>query len=125
MTMPVLYNDYVVSEIIKKTKISSSSSSLIYFSDHGEEIFDQANFHGHVEANSTQNMFDIPFIVWLAPDKIEHQTKLKSHMQTPFVTDDIIHTLLDLYGINHSKYDSSRSLLGGFVIKSVPVPKLR
>ncbi|WP_289686056.1 phosphoethanolamine transferase, partial [Helicobacter japonicus] len=43
-----LYGDFILSEIIKR--FERSDSIVIYFSDHGEEIYDFRNFIGHSDS---------------------------------------------------------------------------
>ena len=43
----ILFNDYIVRSIIEKLNVIEPSSSLVYFSDHGEEVYDEIDFVGH------------------------------------------------------------------------------
>lgn len=117
----VLYNDFVVSELIKISKNLPSTSTITYLSDHGEEVYDQEDFHGHPGVKTTPNMLQIPLIMWLAPKFQNQKSALGPHQNTPIVSDDLIHTFLDLYEIQHKHYDGQKSLLSGqFVPKKTP-----
>ena len=68
----VLYNDHVVHELIdilKKSKINNSS--LVYFSDHGEEVYDvhDHQFQGRNEAHPTIGMYAVPFFFWVGQNE--------------------------------------------------------
>lgn len=113
----VLYNDYIVSEIIKKVKSRKVYSSILYFSDHGEDVYDTGDFRGHTatEMGRTKYMFDIPFILWLS-DKFEEfnnekVAKFQSYLNRKYLNDDVIHTILDLLNIDSYSFDAHRSIL--------------
>ena len=60
----ILYNDFIVSEIIKKAKNTKGVTAVISLSDHGDEVYDYRNFHGHSSAMSSKYMRGIPFYIW-------------------------------------------------------------
>jgi len=62
----VIYNDYIVNEIIGLVNKIDSNTFVLYFSDHGEEVYDLVDFTGHTEKDGTRNMFEIPFILWVS-----------------------------------------------------------
>ena len=43
----ILYNDFLISQVIKKVDSLNKKSFVLYFSDHGEEMFDDLNMAGH------------------------------------------------------------------------------
>jgi heptose-I-phosphate ethanolaminephosphotransferase len=63
----VLYNDHVVRELIDVYRAKNNYGFLLYFVDHGEEVFDVRDFNGRDMSNPTIGMYDVPFIVWPAP----------------------------------------------------------
>lgn len=103
----VLYNDYIVREIIEKARITDIPSSVIYFSDHGEEVYDSIEFAGH-SANGyfTYNLIEIPFLYWNSMN-IEIS---KQFLQRPFILNDLSHTLANLYRIDTKQIDSTKSI---------------
>ena len=109
----VLYNDYIVNEIIKH--FIEKETIMIYFPDHGEEVYDSENFAGHNYVNPTKNMVEIPFIIWYSQSlQTKHPKLIKQIKQAQtnhFMTDDIIHTILDICQIQTVEFDSTRSLL--------------
>nr|WP_302830760.1 phosphoethanolamine transferase [uncultured Bacteroides sp.] len=108
----VLYNDYVVNEIIKR--FQKSESIILYFPDHGEEVYDTQNMNGHRMDNPTLTMMEIPFFVWMSKTMQEHYSSLvcriKKATSNQFYTENIIHTVLDIGGIELSGYDATKSL---------------
>lgn len=106
----VLYNDHIVSEIIKITKARAQKSFVLYFSDHGEEVFDEIDYAGHsVDQNITKNMFEVPFVLWQSKafqkdHNIEQDTYIK------FSLEYLAHAIADLCGVQSNSIDYSRSL---------------
>lgn len=109
----IYYNDYVVNEIINRFK--DDETLVIYVSDHGEAVYDESNFSGHIEENPNRHMIEIPMIMWASdkfkekyPDKIE---RIQDALNRPYMTDDMIHTVLDLMEIKTADYDPARSIV--------------
>lgn len=108
----VLYNDFIVNEIIKR--FSDTDSIIIYLSDHGEEVYDKRDFAGHSESNPSHLMVEVPFVVYMSESfKIQHPNlviKIKNAQNHPFMTDDFIHAVLDLLEIQSKDSIPTRSL---------------
>jgi heptose-I-phosphate ethanolaminephosphotransferase len=111
----VLYNDHVVSELIKRLKKSEQNELLIYFSDHGEEVYDHPKelFTGRNEGKPTPPMYTIPFLIWASPKYLEKQTNnhWKNYLDRPYSISDFIYTWSDLVGLRFDDMDYSRSLI--------------
>lgn len=108
----IAYNDYIVSEIIDK--FAAVDSVVIYLSDHGDEVFDFRDFVGHTESIGSRFMVEIPFMIYMSDTfKRRHKQLAEQITQArhlPFMTDDLIHTLLDLLGIVSADSLKSRAL---------------
>lgn len=109
----ILYNDYVVNKIINLYK--DRESVVIYFSDHAEEMFDFRDYRGHAEDKASRYMMEIPFLIYLS-DTTKNKypelgDKIKSSLNRPYMTDDIIHTILDIVGIKTKEFDETRSVI--------------
>lgn len=109
----VLYNDYVVKSIIDIYK--DSDSIVIYLSDHGEEVYDFRDVADHGEGNISHYMVEIPFIIYVSdkfkenyPELVE---KIRNSTSRPYMTDDIIHTILDISGVETKDYNPTRSVV--------------
>lgn len=112
----ILYNDMIVTQIIEAFK--NQNAIIIYMPDHGEEVYDLKNFKGHSDDNPTKSMLEIPFIIYTTekfkqkyPD-VDKQIKLS--VDRKYMTDDLIHTLLDITGIKTSEYQETRSLINPY-----------
>ncbi|WP_300356883.1 phosphoethanolamine transferase [Fusobacterium sp.] len=109
----VLYNDYVVNKIISKFK--DEEVIILYISDHGEEVYDFRNFSGHAENKPSRYMVEIPFLIYVS-DKFKENypeiiLKIKNSLDRPYMTDDLIHTILDISKIKTIEYDETRSII--------------
>lgn len=108
------YNDYIVSSIIDKFR--DSETLVIYVPDHGEAVYDEGeNMSGHIEENPTHHMIEIPVIMW-ASDKFkakypEKWAQIKNAVNRPYMTDDMIHTVLDIADIKTAEFDPAKSII--------------
>ena len=105
----VLYSDYVISQVIKKTKSLNKKSFVLYFSDHGEELFKDYNMAGHNEDISTKDMYDVPFLLWQS-GKFKQDRQLTTAVDRPYMLDDLFHSLADLLEISAQEVDVERSI---------------
>ena len=88
---------------------------IIYISDHGEEVYDFRNFAGHAEDNGSRYMIEIPFLIYVS-DKFkinypETVKRIEDSVDKPYMTDDLINTILDIAEIKTSEYEESRSII--------------
>lgn len=111
-----LYNDAVVKNILDIYR--NDEVIAIYFSDHGEEVYDFRNRVGrcHDEIIIPQRAkyeYSIPFMVWMSDGyKAAHPNiveAVSAAVNNPFMIDDLPHLLIDLSGIDYETFDPSRS----------------
>ncbi len=108
------YNDFVVDQIIQH--VQNQNSCVVYFSDHGEEIYEHGNFGGHGNAEHSKgfrNQIRVPLMVWLSPTfyRPELKEKLNAARHVPIMTDDLPHFLLDIAGIETDDFAPTRSFI--------------
>ncbi|MBV1898146.1 MAG: heptose-I-phosphate ethanolaminephosphotransferase [Cycloclasticus pugetii] len=110
----ILFNDYVVSSLINILKETSTNSSLVYFSDHGEEVYDTKDdlFCGRNEGKPTPAMYTVPFIAWLSPEwkKMHPTSSIQKTLNHPYQTSDFIYSWADLAGIDFIGNNPTRSI---------------
>ena len=109
------YNDYIVSGIIDKFRCTGEDSIVVYVPDHGEAVYDEGGFTGHIEENPSRHMIEIPVIIW-ASDRFKelHPEKwaaIQAAVDNPYMTDDMIHTMLDIVYVQTADYDPARSII--------------
>lgn len=112
-----LYNDYIVKKIIDE--FTEQDAIVIYFSDHGEECFDNnmgfGRSHGEITRNIAKYEFEIPF--WIYTTKMfrkrhtEIYNQIVSSQNKPGTTDDLGHMLIYLGGISCPDYDEKNNIL--------------
>lgn len=110
----VLYNDFVVSSLIKDYAKTDPNGFLLYLSDHGEDVFDSAGHDtlGRNEGKPTAPMYTIPFMAWASPKwRQTHDWNFASDLSRPYSSSQLIHTWADLAGLSFDQLDHSRSLV--------------
>ncbi|MBQ3448160.1 MAG: phosphoethanolamine transferase, partial [Synergistaceae bacterium] len=108
-----LYNDYVVDQIIRR--FEDKNAIVIYVSDHGQEVYDEVNIATHGGELPRRHIIEVPFIMWLSPKFRESypelEARIASSVDRPYMTDDMIHTLLDIMSIETPEYDPAKSII--------------
>lgn len=105
----VLYNDFVVNNIIDKIKYQNSDSFVLYFSDHGEEVYHTINFAGHNDDVGTLPMFQIPFLLWQS-GLYKQNYHIETELDRPYMTDDLFHSIAHLCGVDNEQVNLERSI---------------
>jgi heptose-I-phosphate ethanolaminephosphotransferase len=111
-----LYNDYVVDKVIEK--FEKDNAVVVYFADHGEELYDIRNFCGHMTSRTSPDpsyQLRVPLWVWLS-EKFRNQhpgieKKLLQSRELHIKTDDISHFLIDVAKIETPGYNEKRSFI--------------
>lgn len=113
------YTDYVLGGITDLLAKTNACSSMLYLSDHGEDIFDDSRErYLHASPIPTYYQLHIPYIIWFSetyremfPDK--YQTTL-SHDAIPISTNSVFHTMLDLASVHTDVSDSTLAVSNQF-----------
>ncbi|TYC14892.1 sulfatase-like hydrolase/transferase [Bizionia gelidisalsuginis] len=110
----VRYNDFVVRRIIEMVKGENRSSFVVYFSDHGDEVFDTIDFVGHHGSKVTRPMHDVPFIAWFSERyKKENPALIAAafkNVKQPYALEDFTHSFSDLIKVKFKGVDSTKSI---------------
>lgn len=114
-----LYNDHVIAAIA--ASLDSLDAALVYFSDHGEEVYDYRDHYGRNgpeaghEADFLRCQAEVPLMIWWTarfarrhPDLVE---RMRRATDRPAYTGVLSHTLLGLAGIDGWGYDPTLDLL--------------
>ncbi|OLS62617.1 phosphoethanolamine transferase CptA [Pseudomonas putida] len=110
----VLYNDFVVSDLIKRYSASTPNGFLLYLSDHGEDVYSSGAHDrlGRNEAAPTRPMYTIPFILWTSPRwQAAHPRDLQAMANNAYSSSHLIHTLSDLAGLSYDRFEPAKSLV--------------
>ena len=113
-----LYNDYIISKIAKH--YTNKPTVMIYFSDHGEEIYDYRDSKGRnagsngVTPELVKYQYEIPFIIWFSTPFMKKYPKIVDEINKtkdkPFVTDNVCQVLFHLTGLKTKWYKADRDL---------------
>lgn len=102
----IRYTDHLIASVIGMVSRTGAASAVIYTSDHGEDIFDDARGRFlHASPSPTYFQVRVPLMLWMSPayaalyaGKVQ---QLRSHVKVPVSTNMVVfHTLLDMAGIS-------------------------
>ncbi|SHJ09945.1 heptose-I-phosphate ethanolaminephosphotransferase [Mesonia phycicola] len=116
----ILYNDYILEQVINRVDSNNEASYVFYFSDHGEEMYEVRDFAGHIDNNPTKGMFEVPFLLWQS-NKFKANSEFHINTEKPYVLDDLLHSLADLSDISFEELVLSKSI---FSEKFVPKQRI-
>lgn len=113
------YNDYVIKKIAEK--YANKNTIMIYFSDHGEEIYDYRDSKGRnaggsgVTPNLLKYQYEVPFVIWYSNSFKKKYPKLvkeiRSSKDKPFMTDNVCQILFHIVGMKTKWYKADRDLI--------------
>lgn len=106
------YTDHVLGEIVDMLARQEAVASMVYLSDHGEDIFDDGRGrYLHASPIPTYYQLHIPFVVWFSKDYQEVYPEkyeaAQANRALPASTNCVFHTLLDLAGVETPAADST------------------
>lgn len=108
----ICYTDYVLGGVVDLLAKANACSSMLYLSDHGEDIFDDSrDRYLHASPIPTYYQLHIPYIIWFSPEYRDtypekYQTTM-AHQAQPMSTNSVFHTVLDIAGIQTPEADST------------------
>ncbi len=110
------YNDDVMRKIIDFYK--QKNAVVVYFADHGEEIYDYRDFkgreHGSLTPQALKYQFDVPFMIWTSDRyKATHPetcNDLAKALHRPMMIDNVCQILFRIGGVDTSFYQPQRDV---------------
>lgn len=83
----IRYTDHIVSSVINAVKRKGGDAFVVYFSDHGQEVYDTRPVRGQIANDPSKHMLDIPFLCWFSPEyqrrnRRVHAAGERGHPQT-------------------------------------------
>ncbi|MFN8255116.1 MAG: phosphoethanolamine transferase [Bacteroidales bacterium] len=106
----ILYTDFVVSKIIEMVKLKDARSFVLYFSDHGEDVYETSDKSYHADGIKSRFMYEIPFVLWTSEKFMKTADSLVFEPHRPFMTDDLIYGISNLAGIYFNEFQPGRSI---------------
>lgn len=107
----ILYNDFIINEIITKIERTNSKSYALYISDHGEDVFETMDAAAHTESKGSKPMYDIPFIFWRSEKFKLGEKRYVYDVDRKYSTENLLYTLSDLASVSFKEFDSTKSLV--------------
>ena len=109
----ILYTDYFIHEIIKKIERLNSKSSLLYISDHGENIFDAPGINiGHGAMIPTKYELHVPMFIWFSESYLQANDpviiNLKNNADKKINSTNIFSTFANIAGIKYDLYQKEK-----------------
>ncbi|MBS3739187.1 sulfatase-like hydrolase/transferase [Mesohalobacter halotolerans] len=105
----VLYHDFFLKQVFKEIAKIDHSSYILYFSDHGDEVYESIDFSGHAEENPTKAMLEIPFFIWMN-DRFKRDFSTQYLPKNPYNLKNFIHTFSELNAIQFDSLDLTKSI---------------
>lgn len=99
----IYYTDFVIDKLIQK--LESTSSMLIYVSDHGLSNIGTKMVHA-----TNKKGVEVPFFIWYS-DFVSQDFKKKGRDSTPISTTNLYNILMEYLGIEGIKYKDRNSKL--------------
>lgn len=108
----ILYNDSVVAELISLFR--HRDAVVFYFPDHGLDAYvTRPDYIGHALPDSPASLSEglrIPFMIYTSPlyeARCPQQVgRIRRSVSVPFVTEDLLYTVMDLLGIRFRDHHS-------------------
>lgn len=113
-----LYNDFVVDSIWRIHR--DQDVIALYFSDHGEEVFDYRNFfersnESHIDRDIAHYQFEVPMMVLMSDTFRTRHPEMAEQIQAvahrPTTVSNISQMLFHLAGIETTEYDATQDIL--------------
>ena len=111
----IRYTDWFVSEVVKELKALGGVSYMLYFSDHGEDIYDStdARIMGHGPL-ANEPMTSVPFQLWISEELNRLRPDLRTtETKTGYNLMDAIHTMIDISSLTGPDYEPAKSVFSG------------
>lgn len=104
------YTDHILSSLFKKMEEFDEPTVLIYFSDHGEMVYDDGKFIGRCRQS-----VEVPFFIYLNSRYKEQNPEIVQRVSAavdrPYSTANLAHLLLSLSGSAYSYYNPGLDLI--------------
>ncbi|MEG0531323.1 MAG: phosphoethanolamine transferase CptA, partial [Citrobacter sp.] len=103
-----VYNDHIIASLINDYKATDPNGFLLYFSDHGEEVYDTPphKTQGRNEDNPTRHMYTVPFLLWTSEKwQAAHPRDFSQDVDRKYSSSELIHTWSDLAGFTYDGFD--------------------
>jgi heptose-I-phosphate ethanolaminephosphotransferase len=109
----IRYTDHLVAQMVRLLP-EDHPAALLFFSDHGEEVYDTKNFKGHGPESLSAPMFEIPVLLWYntTAQRADHTifAALRAAQHQPSMLDHIDQVISQLLGIRYAQQQPQHTL---------------
>jgi len=113
----VVYNDYIINSVIDEVEKLNSKSYVLYFSDHGEDVYETIDQACHTQEIGTKPMHDIPFLLWFSKSYRDETSTFVFDPQRKYSLESLIHTVSDLSNITFDDYSPDKSIINPLFVE--------
>ncbi|GHT27965.1 hypothetical protein FACS189432_05270 [Bacteroidia bacterium] len=106
----ILYGDFVYDAILSELEKVNESAYLLFFSDHGEEVYETRDARGHIMSNVYPCQCQIPFVLWRSEKYKEENSDIIIDTTRPYSIEDVIYSLSTLSKLEYQDNDQSLSI---------------
>jgi len=106
----ILYGDFVFNSILEQIKKINGSSSLLFFADHGEEVYDYRDARGHFMSNVFPSQCQIPFVLWRSETYKKEMPDIVIDTSRPYSIENVIYSLSSLTGLQYEENNQEASI---------------
>jgi Predicted membrane-associated, metal-dependent hydrolase len=106
----ILYGDFVFNAILEQVKKIDNSSFLLFFPDHGEEVYDFRDARGHFMKNVYPCQCQIPFVLWRSEVYREEVPSIVIDTSRPYSIENVIYSISTLSGLKYEGNDQKKSI---------------
>ena len=111
----IRYTDWFVAELVEALRERQGAAYLLYFSDHGEDIYDstEARIMGHSQL-ANEPMTAVPFLLWTNGTLDRLRPDIRAAVPRPsYNTIDAIHAVIDISSLSNADYEPAKSVFSG------------
>jgi heptose-I-phosphate ethanolaminephosphotransferase len=106
----ILYGDFVYDAILNELEKINESSYFLFFSDHGEEVYETRDARGHLMSNVYPCQCQIPFVLWRSEKYKEENPDIVIDTTRPYSIEDVIYSLSTLSRLAYKDNDQTLSI---------------
>jgi heptose-I-phosphate ethanolaminephosphotransferase len=110
----IAYQDKLLGGIMERLNASQQDAVFVYFSDHGEEVFNNDNFAGHSEDRVTPAMREVPFIIGYSQSYAQNRktelARLRKQIERPFSTFQLTPSVAGLLGLKADVFSQNDNI---------------
>jgi len=110
----ILYNDTVIADLIEKVRATGRPAFVLYFSDHGEPVFEDGVTNIRHSESTSRYVYEVPMILWLSPQYKARFPRLAAEAAAnaakPYQTNDLTYGLAALLRLSYDAFPDHKNI---------------